>query len=141
MLRLRQLLLPLRKENTLMKNALLCAAASLCAHTAMTDQNPVFSEPRCHRHNNDHAVVDDINRPKYRFSRICNNLFTSRQKTRRLERYDWYKTITGGWAHPHAIDRMSRHEIRRLNIEQLEYKLKHGSQAPLPDYLRTKKGN
>lgn len=83
--------------------------------------------------------MDNINSPDHVLSRILSRIFISGEKKNLLERHSWYRTVTGGWAHPHAIDFMTRHEIMKLSPDQLEYKLKHGSQAILPEYLKNRK--
>ena len=54
------------------------------------------------------------------------------KKRKLLERYRWYRNIAGGWTHSHAMDYMTFWQIRRCNLNQLEYKLKHGSMAIPP---------
>ncbi len=58
-----------------------------------------------------------------------------RERKSLLECYGWYRNMTGGWTHPHCLDFMSRSEICSYNLEQLRYKLEHGSQAALPSML------
>lgn len=52
-----------------------------------------------------------------------------------LEEYGWYRNLHGGWTQGHMMDYIGPLEIARLNIPQLEYKLKHGSMAELPPDL------
>lgn len=59
------------------------------------------------------------------------------QRRQLLQRYGWYKNIVGSYVHPHCMDWMSLREIRELTVEQLEYKLQHGSRAQLPSNLRS----
>lgn len=87
----------------------------------------------------DDGTVIDINEPKYRILRLRNKLCLSRKKRKLLQRFSWYRTVTGGWSHPHAMDHMSWLEVRRLTPVQLEYKLQHGSQARLPEKLKNGK--
>lgn len=119
-----------------MKNTLLCSVAGLCASVATSTgdmpPSPYIRSPDDDERGN---VICDINSPKYRFLRLCNRIFVSRRKKAILERHSWYRTASGKWAHPHAMDYMTRREIIRLTPTQLEYKLKHGSQAKLPEYL------
>lgn len=63
---------------------------------------------------------------------IVGSLAISREKVTLLEKYGWYRNIKGGYAHPHAMDYMSFKEIHDCTPAQLEYKLQHGSLAPLP---------
>ncbi len=60
----------------------------------------------------------------------------NREKKKLLENYGWYHNMRMGYTHPHAMDYMSIREINRYNLKQLEYKLKYGSQAVLPENLR-----
>lgn len=85
--------------------------------------------------NNDRVIIN-INSPKHRLLRLRNRFLLSRKKKGLLERFSWYRTVTGGWSHPHAMDHMGWLEIRKLTPAQLEYKLQHGSQAKLPERLR-----
>ena len=66
---------------------------------------------------------------------IISSLAISSEKVSLLEKYGWYRNIKGGYAHPHAMDYMSFKEIHGYTPTQLEYKLQHGSLAPLPDGL------
>lgn len=68
----------------------------------------------------------------YTFSSI----FIGSKKRKLLDSYSWYRNMHGGWTHPHIIDWMSFWEILKLTPTQLEYKLKHGSQAILPEELK-----
>lgn len=73
-------------------------------------------------------------RNKRRFYEI---FITGRARLQLLDSYNWYRNLTGGWTHPHCLDFMSRREILKLTPAQLDYKLQHGSQAPLPKNLQT----
>lgn len=57
------------------------------------------------------------------------------RKHKLLESYGWYRNMRGEWEHPHQLDSMTIWDVRRFTPEQLEYKLKHGSQATLPENL------
>lgn len=70
---------------------------------------------------------------KYGPSRLVGSIVISKEKKELLESYGWYRNMTGGYAHPHGIDYMTFMEIYGYTIEQLEYKLKHGSEAELPE--------
>ena len=61
--------------------------------------------------------------------------FTAPARARAMFRHGWYRNMIGGWAHPHAMDYMSGMEAASYTIPQLEYKLRHGSQAKLPPEL------
>lgn len=87
------------------------------------------------------SVIDTINRPKYKLLRLRNRFLLSRRKRKILEGFSWYRTATGKWVHPHQLDYMSWWEIRKLSPAQLEYKLRHGSQANLPERLKNRKGD
>lgn len=54
-----------------------------------------------------------------------------------LDQFGWYRNMLGLWVNPRQNDYMSIREIRSLNLAQLEYKLKHGSRAMLPDSMTT----
>lgn len=73
---------------------------------------------------------------KYAFQRLVGRIAIARKKKELLSRHGWYRNIKGGYAHPHAMDYMSIWEIHRYTPEQLEYKLKHGSMAELPQELK-----
>lgn len=62
--------------------------------------------------------------------------FIGSQRHQLLQQYGWYRNMAGSYAHPHCLDWMSSKEIRALTVEQLEYKLQHGSRAALPSNLR-----
>lgn len=81
-----------------------------------------------------YEVIDKVS--NYRFQRIFGSIVISKEKKELLFSYGWYRNATGGYAHPHGIDHMSAKEIRGYNLEQLEYKLQHGSEAALPSHLR-----
>lgn len=72
---------------------------------------------------------------KYVPTRLMGHISISRQKKQLLEKYGWYRNIVGGYAHPHGIDWMGPLEIAMLSPKQLEYKLKNGSEADLPEEL------
>lgn len=72
---------------------------------------------------------------KYRLHRFIGSLTISRNKMELLESYGWYRNIRGGYAHPHGMDYMSFREIHGYTLEQLEYKLQHGSMSKLPEHL------
>lgn len=88
----------------------------------------------------DDKVIANINSPRYRLLRFRNRFLLSHRKKELLQRFSWYRTVTGGWSHPHAMDHMNWLEVRRLTPPQLEYKLQHGSQARLPERLKNGKG-
>lgn len=69
---------------------------------------------------------------KYLPHRILGCLASMGEKRKILEDYGWYRNMHGGWAHPHVMDYMTFVEIWKYNLEELEYKLQHGSQASLP---------
>lgn len=69
---------------------------------------------------------------EYMLSRLLGRFAISKAKVKLLESCGWYRNMMGGYTHPHAMDFMTFREIQGLDLKQLEYKLKHGSQAVLP---------
>lgn len=69
---------------------------------------------------------------KYFPHRILGRLASMGEKRKILEDYGWYRNMHGGWTHPHSMDCMTFVEIWKYNSKELEYKLRHGSKAPLP---------
>lgn len=63
------------------------------------------------------------------------HIIIGRDRRALLNTYNWYSNMIGGWAHPHAMDFMTRREILQLTPAQLAYKLSHGSQAIIPEWL------
>lgn len=63
------------------------------------------------------------------------HFFIGRDRLHLLDTFNWYPNMVGGWAHPHAMDFMTRWEILRLTPAQLAYKLVHGAQATIPEWL------
>lgn len=52
-----------------------------------------------------------------------------------LRRHGWYRSLSGGWAHPHAMDCISRHEAMSLTPAQLDYLLTRGTMSLMPEEL------
>lgn len=69
---------------------------------------------------------------RLKLKRIKSWLIIGRQRRALLESYAWYRNLTGGYTHPHAMDYMTARQIRACDMETLEYKLQHGSLAIPP---------
>lgn len=68
--------------------------------------------------------------------RLWRRLVIGRRRREILESYGWYRSMTGGYAHPHAMDYMTARQIRACGPELLEYKMRHGSLAVPPEKSR-----
>ena len=64
------------------------------------------------------------------------HLFLGKERKELLEKHGWYKNLAGSYVHPRCMDFLSLMEIRSLTPAQLDYKLTHGSQSPLPEELK-----
>lgn len=54
-----------------------------------------------------------------------------------LERYNWYPGGYGtSWHHPHGFGWISTRDILKLSLNQLEYKLQHGSLSHIPKEIK-----
>ena len=95
---------------------------------------PIFSS-------NEKAGFFENIKNRYMPQRVFGSIIISKEKKELLFSYGWYKNIKGGYAHPHAKDYMTSREIAGYNLEQLEYKLKHGSEARLPKELLEGEGD
>lgn len=63
------------------------------------------------------------------------SLQIARAKRKLLESYGWYRNVKGGYCHPHGMDYMTAEEIHSSTLRQLEFKLKRGSMAKIPENL------
>lgn len=66
---------------------------------------------------------------------LLSHLADAGKKKDLLRQYGWYRNMNGGWTHAHCMDHMTAAEVVTLSPGQLEYKLKHGSAAKLPDNI------
>ena len=63
---------------------------------------------------------------------ILSKLFIGKTRRQILDRHNWYRNMTGGYTHPHAMDYMTAREIKACAPDELEYKCRHGSMAKYP---------
>lgn len=92
-------------------------------------------------------IIKDMKKPFHWFRRnrlriqyaprmfFCRMIDMGRKRVL-LKEYGWYRNLHGGWTQGHMMDYMGPLEIAKLNLSQLEYKLKHGSMAELPPELK-----